>query len=936
MNVPIDKLMDAEIDTGMVAVPEIGLPDRDMLAASLRENPDNFAPMSAENRQRVAEFLKSTRQQSMQDIETALLAGASGPQAVKAIADLHDHMIQALFDYVTQTVFRATNPTSSERICIAAVGGYGRGSLAPESDIDLLFLLPYKQTPWGESVVEFMLYILWDTGLKVGNSTRSVDECVRLSHGDMTIRTALLESRFICGDAELFADLQTRYSADVAADRGMTFVNAKLAERTDRHRRQGETRYLVEPNIKEGKGGLRDLHTLYWIAKYIYGIDDVAELVARDVLTKSEFDTFCKAEAFLWLVRCHLHYYTGRPIERLSFDIQPAIAKRLNYADHDGLSAVEWFMKDYFRVAKEVGDLTRIFCAVLEEQHRKPKGIGRFLPRFGRRAIELEAFVAEGGRLNITHESVFTDDPANLLRLFHMAQHNDIDIHPDALRLVTRSLHLIDDDLRANPEANRLFLEMLCSRQDPETTLRRLNEAGVFGAFVPDFGRIVAMMQFNMYHHYTVDEHLIRAIGILSEIENGQLQEDHPVASEIMPRVKNREVIYLAVLLHDIAKGRPEDHSDAGAAIARELCPRLGLSEAETELTAWLVENHLLMSDVAQKRDIADPKTVSDFAQQMKSMERLRLMLVLTVVDIRAVGPGVWNSWKGQLIRQLYYETESILSGGHATAGREQRIEAAKAALKDRLQDITPALCERILAMHYPPYWLTGDTDIHEKHARLMADCWVQDLPIMLDSEVHPEQGVTEITLFAPDHPGLFSRVAGAFASAGAVIVDAKIFTTAEGMALDIFWVQDREDNAITEKSKLRRLSKILNETLSGKHRPHEVLKDKRKKAPKREAAFKVPSVILFDNDASSNSTLIEVTTRDRPGLLHELTWALFGCGLSITSAHVTTYGEEAVDTFYVRDAFGLKITNQGKLDKIRTALLTVLEETDLARNAAA
>ncbi|HAM48334.1 MAG TPA: bifunctional uridylyltransferase/uridylyl-removing protein, partial [Alphaproteobacteria bacterium] len=436
MNVPIDKLMDAEIDTGMVAVPEIGLPDRDMLAASLRENPDNFAPMSAENRQRVAEFLKSTRQQSMQDIEKALLAGASGPQAVKAIADLHDHMIQALFDYVTQTVFRATNPTSSERICIAAVGGYGRGSLAPESDIDLLFLLPYKQTPWGESVVEFMLYILWDTGLKVGNSTRSVDECVRLSHGDMTIRTALLESRFICGDAELFADLQTRYSADVAADRGMTFVNAKLAERTERHRRQGETRYLVEPNIKEGKGGLRDLHTLYWIAKYIYGIDDVAELVARDVLTKSEFDTFRKAEAFLWLVRCHLHYYTGRPIERLSFDIQPAIAKRLNYADHDGLSAVEWFMKDYFRVAKEVGDLTRIFCAVLEEQHRKPKGIGRFLPRFGRRAIELEAFVAEGGRLNITHESVFTDDPANLLRLFHMAQHNDIDIHPDALRLV--------------------------------------------------------------------------------------------------------------------------------------------------------------------------------------------------------------------------------------------------------------------------------------------------------------------------------------------------------------------------------------------------------------------------------------------------------------------------------------------------------------------
>ncbi|MSP43276.1 MAG: [protein-PII] uridylyltransferase [Alphaproteobacteria bacterium] len=896
------------------------------LAAGLRAIGADEDASDADRNRRLVELLKEARTRTLASLEQALSDGAGGLQAVQALSACQDNIISALYEYALRWVSRANNPTSGERLCVAAVGGYGRGGLAPQSDIDLLFLLPYKQTPWGESVVEFMLYVLWDLGLKVGHATRSVDECIRLSKGDTTIRTALLESRYLCGDQELFSDLKKRYTADVAADTSSNFVDAKLTERDQRHMRQGETRYLVEPNVKDGKGGLRDLHTLYWIGKYIYGVEDARDLIAKGVLTQAEYDSFQHAEDFLSLARCHLHLVTGRPVERLSFDVQQTIADRLGYVNHDGLTSVEWFMKDYFRAAKEVGDLTRIFCALLEDIHRKPVGLRRFLPRFGRSRRKLfDAFRAEGGRLNVANDAVFIHDPANLLRLFHTAQHNDLDIHPKALRLVTRSLHLINDALRADNEANRLFLEMLCSKKDPETTLRRLNEAGVFGLFVPDFGRVVAMMQFNMYHHYTVDEHLIRAIGILSQIEAGTLKDDHPLASEIMRRIKKREVIYLGVLLHDIAKGRPDDHSQAGANVARELCPRLGLSESDTELVIWLVENHLLMSDVAQKRDISDPRTITKFVEEIKSQERLRLMLVLTVVDIRAVGPGVWNSWKGQLLRQLNEEAESLLSGGHSIAGRGERIAAAKTRLAERLQDFDTGQRESILAMHYPPYWLAGDTDLHEKHARFVTAARLKGGAFHLKHEVDLARGVTEITLYAPDHAGLFARVAGAFASIGANIVDAKIFTTSDGMALDMFLVQDMDGGALSEEKKLKRLSEILHKTLDGRHHPHIVLAGKQK-LPKREQAFTVRSQVMFDNEASNTTTMIEVTARDRPGLLHDLTWALFENGVSINSAHVTTFGEEAIDTFYVRDAFGLKITSAEKLKRIEGVIMDALE----------
>src|SRR6478752_1043809 len=617
-----------------------------------------------------------------------LEAGGGGCECTQALSNLQDNLIGAIHEYVVRYLHPPASPADREQMTIAAVGGYGRGTLAPGSDIDLLFLVPAKQTQWVERVVESILYVLWDLKQKVGHSTRSVAECLRQARDDMTIRTALLEARYILGNNGLFQDLRRRFDQEIVRTTAREFVAAKLADREVRVRRAGNSRYLVEPNVKESKGGLRDLNTLFWIGKYVYRVREAHDLVEAGLFTPSEYALFVRCEEFLWRVRCHLHFVTGRAEERLSFDLQRVLAARLGYKNRGGLSAVERFMKHYFLIAKDVGDLTAIVCAALEEREAKPRAyLDRFVQRFRRRrkALPSADFAIETDRVTVARPDVFEKDPINLIRLFWIADQYILPIHPDAARLVTRSLRRIDNSLRNNPEANRLFLEILTSRHAPETVLRRMNEAGVLGRFIPDFGQIVAMMQFNMYHHYTVDEHLLRAIGILADIEAHRLVEDHPLTSEILPSISNRTSLHLALFLHDIAKGRQQDHSSAGAEVARRLSPRFGLSEAETETIVWLIQNHLVMSDTAQRRDLGDPTTIEKFANRVQTLERLKMLLILTVCDIRAVGPGVWNGWKGELLRTLYWETEVVLGGGHSALDRKRRVEKAQQELRAEL-----------------------------------------------------------------------------------------------------------------------------------------------------------------------------------------------------------------------------------------------------------
>ncbi|KAF0118544.1 MAG: protein-PII uridylyltransferase [Rhodospirillaceae bacterium] len=853
---------------------------------------------------------------------------ASGTDVVRANSFLMDQVIRVIHDFANEHVLETGVRTIGDHLSLAAVGGYGRGELSPFSDLDLLFLLPYKTTPYCEQTVEYILYLLWDLGLKVGHATRTVEECLRQARADTTIRTALLEARWVWGEQDLYRQFQTYFQEEILKASGIEFVETKLAERDTRHDRLGDTRYVLEPNIKEGKGGLRDLHTLFWIARYLYGVSDMGQLVNFGVLTQDAAARFTKARNFLWTVRCHLHYLTGRAEDRLTFDIQQGIGLRMGYTDHAGARGVERFMKHYFLIAKDVGDLTRILCAVLEERHkRKPKL--RF-PAFTFRRRAVEGFALEGGRLTLTPESI-ARDPVRLIRLFHVSHKHAIDIHPNALRLITENLTRITK-LRDNPEANGLFLDILTARKNPLATLRLMNESGTFGRFIPDFGRVVAQMQYDMYHVYTTDEHTIRAIGALHDIEEGRFEHELPLSTRLVHQIHSRRALYVAVLLHDIAKGRGGDHSELGARVAWKLGPRFGLTQEEIDTTSWLVLNHLNMSRTAFKRDLDDATTVADFVRMVQSPERLRLLLLLTCCDIRAVGPTTWNGWKGALLRDLYYRSCETMAGAPSVPSRDHRVETAKETVRAALADWPSALVEAHLARGYPSYWLGFATEAHLRHARMVRTAEENGRPLTIECRQDPSRSGTEIVIYTNDHPGLFSQMAGAIALAGESIIDARIITLVNGMALDTFWIQGpygADDDTVEAKAEAeRRLKKIVatvENVLQGNIRPEQEFRKNTKRFPHRTEVFTVPPRCIIDNTASQTHTVIEVNGRDRPGFLFDVTSTLTALGLQISSAQIATYGERVVDVFYVKDIFGMKIIHEAKVREIRLHVLAVL-----------
>ncbi|MEQ8398960.1 [protein-PII] uridylyltransferase [Thalassobaculum sp.] len=887
---------------------------------------------AVERRAEVLACLKEALADGSAEVRRRFEASNDGAACVRQNAWLMDQLIGAAAKLAADHEFPATNPTTSERIAIAAVGGYGRSEMAPQSDVDLLFLRPYKQTPRGEQIVEYLLYMLWDLGLKVGHATRSCDDCIRQAKADVTIRTSLLESRFLWGDADLYDELRQMFYKDIASGSPLGFVEAKLQESDDRHRRLGDSRYVVEPNVKDGKGGLRDLHTLFWIGKYVYRVDEVIRLVDRGVLTLGEARRFAKAQKLLWTIRCHLHYLAGRPEERLTFEMQPVIAERLGYTDHAGAVAVERFMKHYYLTAKTVGDLTRIFCAAIEAQHKRR----RPWVRLARLMVEerFGDFKIESDRITVLDDEAFARDPVNIIRLFHEALTRSAMVHPHALRLITQNLHRIDADLRKDPAANALFVEILAGRKNPAPTLRRMSEARVLGKFVPDFGRVVAQMQFDMYHLYTVDEHTLVCLSVLHAIEAGELKEIAPIATEVVHKVLSRRALYVAMFLHDIAKGRGGDHSILGERVARRLCPRLGMTDEETDTVAWLVRWHLLMSNTAFKRDVNDPKTVEDFIQIVQSPERLRLLLVLTVADIRGVGPHVWNGWKAQLLRDLYYRAEEALSGDSARRGTATRIEAAKRRLADALPDWSESEVEAHTALGYPAYWLAFDTETHARQARLVREANRDNAHLAVDTRIDAARAVTEVTVYATDHPGLFSRISGAMAATGANVVDARIFTLSNGMALDTFLIQDEDRVAFDRPDRIAKLVSAIERALSGTLRVDKALEARKPTLGGRTRALKIPPRVLIDNKASVTHTVVEVNGRDEPGVLWRMTRALAGVGVQIHSASISTYGERFVDVFYLKDVFGLKVDSKSKLEDIRQALMKALGAADAKKAA--
>ncbi|WRH63667.1 MAG: [protein-PII] uridylyltransferase [Fuscovulum sp.] len=840
---------------------------------------------------------------------------------IRAQAHLTDGLVATAFDIARRTLHPLSNPTEAERMTVLAVGGYGRAEMAPHSDVDLLFLTPWKITPWAESVIESMLYMLWDLKLKVGHASRTVKDCLRLGREDITIRTALLEHRFIAGYEPLATELGDRLWGELFRNTGPEFIDAKLRERADRHKRQGGQRYVLEPNVKEGKGGLRDLQTLYWIGKYLNRVADSEGLVAAGLLSREEYDVFTRAEDFLWAARCHLHHITGRAMDQLTFDLQVEVAARMGYTDKGGRRAVEHFMQDYFRHATRVGELTRVFLTQLEARHAKAEA--SLMGMFRRTKRVKPGYKLVQGRLDIVDPQGFFADKLNILRAFEEALRTGYLLHPNIMRQIAARLDLIDEDMQSDPEAVQIFLDLLLKHGNPERALRRMNELGVLGAFIPEFEPVVAMMQFNVYHHYTVDEHIIQCISILAQIERRELVEELPVASAILEAGVNRKILYIALFLHDIGKGRPDDHSILGAQIARRVCPRLGLSAEETETVEWLVRYHLLMSDTAQKRDIGDPRTVRDFAKVVKSRKRLDLLTVLTVCDIRGVGPGTWNNWKAMLLRQLYGQTATALEAGLESLNRENREDEAKRALRERLADWPAADLRHETTRHYAPYWQGLPTETHGVFAHLLKD--LPDTDIRIDLHPDPDRDATRACFALADHPGIFSRLAGALALVGANVVDARTYTSKDGYATAVFWVQDG-DGRPYEVMRLPRLRAMIDKTLRGEVVPRDALKD-RDKVKKREREFRFPTHITFDNEGSDIYTIIEVDTRDRPGLLYDLTRTLAGNNIYIASAVIATFGAQVVDSFYVKDMFGLKLHAKSKQEALEKKLRQAIAE---------
>lgn len=785
----------------------------------------------------------------------------SGVEFCRANSGAMDAMLREL----AATILQET-PT----LGLFATGGYGRQELCPNSDIDLMFFSNAEPSDADNKAIEKFLYALWDRGLKVGHSTRTLAECLALSRKDSKIMTSLLDSRLLYGPAAYDSLLRTELALLLPKEEKLTYFRNKLVERDERHQRYGDTRYVLEPNIKEGKGGLRDFQTLLWITNALYGAKNLEDLVGLGILTRSEASRFAKAHNFLLNVRCHLHDIAGRAEERLHFDIQPDLAERLGYNNRASGRAVERFMKYYFLVTRDIGDLTRILFAAIEHEESEPSIKGENY--FGFETID--------GRLSFGTGQNLKTHPLDILRLFRAYQETGKDIHPLALKEITRHITHIDDNMRNDALANQIFLEILTSKKEAAHTLRRMNESGVLGRFVPDFGRIIALMQFDRYHHFTVDEHTIHCIDLLHRLETGDLQNEAPIASNVARTIKDRTALFVALFLHDICKGRGGRHAELGGELALTLGPRFGLDGDQTDLVSWLVYEHLLMSDTAFRRNMNDPKTIADFSARIRSRDRLDMLFVLTTVDIMGVGPGRWTAWKARLLEELYNKTDALMQG------------------------IEPGMTEEIAV---PSDLKAGETRIDITHDE--------------------QQSATVIIVYTPDRPALFATLCGALSAEGANIMRAYINTVLDEkgktprLAVDRFVVQNATGLPFTQTHRQDDLKTAILAALDGTLDIDARIKEHRKPFSKKDMVFDIQPKIRLNNEASGADTVVEIEARDRHGLLYDIAGTFREQGLDIRAAKINTQGLRAIDSFYIQTAKRKKLTDSKAQDRLIEAL---------------
>ena len=859
-------------------------------------------------------------------IKKIFLGTSDGSLNVGLNSILIDSMLRVVFKKIYHKIFNNTDYIFS----IIAVGGYGRGELAPCSDLDLLFLLPnnlkINESKHAEEVIQFILYILWDLGYSVGHSTRTIDDCIEKSKLDLTISTALLEKRFIVGNEDVFSLLNDKFTFFIKNTKTLKFVEAKLVESELRHKRFGGSRYVVEPNVKDGKGGLRDLHTLIWISKFAYKVDSVSKLINMGALSKKEAASFAESQRFLLSVRCHLHYRAFREDDRLAMDAQLDLAKTMNFKNTITQKDVERFMKRYFLATKTVGSLTRIFCAAIETEFDKPLRLS-FLSF--KKKEDVYPFDIELGRLFVKNKEVLSENPVNIIKLFNISHNKNIDIHPKTLRYLTSLQRLINYEVRNDFDANKMFLDILTSDKDSTRTLRLMNESNILGKFIPEFQKIVGLMQFDMYHSYTVDEHTIFTISNLYSLKNGEFKNFAPLASKVILEISSKKCLFVAMLLHDIAKGRKGDHSENGSLIASVVCPRLGLSKEETKTVEWLILYHLLMSKTAFRYELGDARVIKSFVDKVKSVERLKLLLVLTVADIKGVGPEIWNDWKGSLITELYSKSFDMLQKDNVN----ELIKTPKKSFENFLVEngLTNSDAKQYCSYYYDNYWEIFNLSRIINHYEIFRNMYKDSKKFKVHLFDESKLKATELLVIAPDHHGLFSLISGLVSASGYDVVNAKIITRSDGYALDTFFIQNKNRQPIIEEHSKKKLLKIISQGLEGNFNVEKALNKRWEEIPARFRAIKAPTRVIIDNNMSDEYSILEIKCKNAPGVLYRITKVITSLGLQINTANVSTYGDRVVDIFYIKDAFGSKIDNNKSMDKVKMSILKTLEETDPA-----
>jgi [protein-PII] uridylyltransferase len=843
--------------------------------------------------------------------------GASGHAIVQSYTAAMDRLICALFD-AANAEYVERYSRLDQRCSVVAQGGYGRGELNPCSDIDLLFLYPNKREPYIEHVAERMLYALWDTNLTVGHAMRNVRECVRMAARDFKIKTSLLDGRHLCGDEALYAEFATAMERDVLKRSAARFFKEKLAENEERHERYGDSVYILEPQLKEGEGGLRDLHTAMWMAKVKFKTNSIAQLVQKGIITERELVELEAAHDFLFRVRNALHFLSGQHQDQLTFEYQERIAADLGFAGTATVKGVEQFMRTYYLHAATINRFAEQIIERCLERELPYRLIGRFTSREIRPGV-----VISEGVLSINGVELLRNEARNMIAIFGAAQRHDVIISTSTKRLIRANLDLIDNQRRRDPGLVAAFFEVLGGKYRVYETLLDMHRVGVLGAFLPEFGALLCMVLHDLYHIYTVDEHSLRGIFELERLRAGAYKDRVPLLTQVVREIDRIEILFLALLLHDIGKGHGGGHSEHGARMTADIATRLQLNTDDAEQLQFLVAHHLTMSHLAQRRDIHDEHLIIDFAKRVETLDNLKKLYLLTFADMRAVGPKIWNKWHDMLLGELYmrtlevFEREEFIEEDYAH--RVQRVKDRVAAAADGSSDQS-ALCGFLAEM--PDRYFLGTAEESIAHHIHLVNR-LNGAPYLSEVKHYPEREFSEFTVATRDRSGLFSMLTGVLLAHGMNILAASINTSAAGVALDIFRVSHADQAESAQRpERWERVQASLGKVLSGEvDVEHLVAAARRPSILAKRFLPRVSTNIEVDNEVSDHFTVLDVYTQDRVGVLFAITNTLFHLGLSIHLAKITTNVDQVLDVFYVTDAAGKKIHDGARLERIKAEL---------------